>query len=277
MAAKPQDLLQDILKLAREAGAGILEYYGHSVDALKISKKHDNTFLTEADLCAHNIIYSGLQLLTPDVPVISEEGYIEHFSFRKSWSRCWLSDPLDGTRGFIDQRDEFTVNIALIEDGKPVLGVMYLPVKKTSYYAVSGEGAFKQVDEQEPQPINTRQMNWESYQVLLGFYLRLPILLELFENKDECEIIRVNSSYKFGLIAEGAGDLYPRFGETSEWDTAAGQCILEEAGGCVLDLEGEPLQYNRKESLINPPFVAMGDVTQKDHVIKLIKSQRRTT
>ncbi|WP_423063967.1 3'(2'),5'-bisphosphate nucleotidase CysQ [Candidiatus Paracoxiella cheracis] len=267
--------LKPVILLAKEAGAGILNYYGQSSDQLNVSRKQDNTVLTEADLSAHEIIQTGLKQLTPDIPLVSEEDVIAPYSTRSQWSRYWLVDPLDGTRGFIENRDEFTVNIALIQHRRPVVGIVYAPVMKLLYFAVQGEGAYKQIADQDPEAIRVSRMNWQSFRVLLGHYLHSSRLLNLFKDIHECHIIRLNSSLKFCWIAEGRGDIYPRFGETSEWDTAASQCILEEAGGVIVDFDGEALQYNTKDSLVNPPFVAMGDPTQAAKVITLIKEKRR--
>ena len=135
---------------------------------------------------------------------------------------------------------------------------------------MQGEGAFKQTLDGEPQPIGTNTMDWGNFYVLFGHYLRFARLPGLFRDTPGCHVIRVNSSLKFCRIAEGRGDIYPRLGDTSEWDTAAAQCILAEAGGAVLDLQGEALQYNAKESLLNPPFVALGDPAQSKKIIELI-------
>jgi len=267
--------LKPVISLAKEAGAGILNYYGLSSDRLHVSRKQDSTFLTEADLCAHEIIHIGLKQLTPSVPLLSEEDAIPAYAERSQWPSYWLVDPLDGTRGFIENRDEFTVNIALIQDRRPVLGVVYAPVMKLLYFAVEGEGAFKQEANGRLTPIRVSTMNWESFRVLLGHYLHSSQLPSLFKDIPGSHITRLNSSLKFCWIAEGKADIYPRLGETSEWDTAASQCVLKEAGGAIVDFEGKALQYNAKDSLINPAFVAMGDPTQAEKIIKLMQDKRR--
>ncbi|HIN69122.1 MAG TPA: 3'(2'),5'-bisphosphate nucleotidase [Methylococcales bacterium] len=267
--------LKPAVLIAKEAGAGIMNYYGVPTDRLSVTRKDDNTLLTEADVQAHEIIHNGLQQLTPDIPILSEEGLIPGYPQRSQWSHYWLLDPLDGTRGFVDRRDEFTVNIALIEHRRPVMGVIYAPVLKQCYFALQGEGAFRQELDDEPQSIHTNTMNWEAFYVLLGHYLQTARLPGLFHDVAGCHVVRVNSSLKFCRIAEGKGDIYPRLGDTSEWDTAAAQCILTEAGGAIVDLQGEALQYNAKESLLNPPFVAFGDPTQSKKIIELIHQKRR--
>lgn len=273
----PEELAQSlplITALAKEAGTAILKYQGLSSAELNVTKKQDNTLLTEADLQAHEILCTGLQEIAPEVPVLSEEGAIAPYTERNQWSRYWLLDPLDGTRGFVERSDEFTVNIALIEERHPILGVVYVPKQECCYFALKDLGAFKQVDEKLAEPIHVRQMNWKSFRVLLGHYLHSSRLPKLFKNMKGCEIVRINSSLKFCSIAEGKGDFYPRLGETSEWDTAAAQCILEEAGGIVVDLNGQSLQYNAKNSLTNPPFAAIGDPKQKNKIIKLVKEKK---
>lgn len=267
--------LKPIILLAKEAGAGILNYYGMSSQRLGVSRKEDNTLLTEADLCAHDIIHKGLQQLTPDIPLLSEEDTIPAYETRQQWSHYWLVDPLDGTRGFIEKRDEFTVNIALIAHHQPVLGVVYVPVMKLLYFAVQDGGAFKQEADHNPVAIHAAPMNCQSVCVLLGHYLHSPQLPDLLKEIPECHIVRLNSSLKFCWIAEGKGDIYPRFGQTSEWDTAAAQCVLTEAGGVLVDLSGAALHYNAKDSLINPAFVAVGDPTHMTKIIKLIQEKRR--
>lgn len=267
--------LKPIILLAKEAGAGILNYYGLSFERLNVSRKEDNTLLTEADLRAHEIIRAGLQQLTPDIPLLSEEDVIPAYETRRQWSRYWLVDPLDGTQGFIERRDEFTVNVALIEHCWPVLGVVYAPVMKLIYFAVRNAGAFKQEADRDPKPIRARRVNWQSFRVLLGYYLHSSRLPSLFKDIPECCVIRLNSSLKFCWIAEGKGDFYPRFGQTSEWDTAASQCILEEAGGAIVDLDGEALHYNAKDSLVNPQFIAVGDPTQTRKIIELTREKGR--
>ena len=268
--------LREVILLAKKAGQDILKYYALPNEAMHVAHKKDNTPVTAADLCAHEIIYRGLQTLTPQIPILSEEGNIPRWEVRRRWERYWLLDPLDGTRGFVERRDEFTVNIALIERHRPMLGIVYAPVPKECYFAKQKCGVFKQVNDESPKRIHTKPMNWESFSVLLGQYLRSPRLPELFKSIAGCQVIRLNSSLKFCRIAEGEGDLYPRFGDTSEWDTAAAQCILEVAGGGVVDLNGKALQYNAQASLVNPAFVVMGDLTQKTKLIELVEERRGT-
>ena len=268
--------LKEAILLAKQAGQDIMKYHTLPNEAVHVAHKKDNTPVTAADLCAHVIIYRGLQTLIPQIPILSEEGNIPRWEIRRRWERYWLLDPLDGTRGFVERHDDaFTVNIALIEHHRPILGVVYAPVPKECYFAKQKYGVFKQVNDESPKRIHTKSMNWESFSVLLGQYLRSSRLPKLFKSIAGCQVICLNSSLKFCRVAEGDGDLYPRFGDTSEWDTAAAQCILEVAGGGVLDLNGKALQYNARASLVNPAFVAMGDLTQKIRIMKLVEERRR--
>src|SRR3990167_11374670 len=214
--------LEAVIALAKAAGTAILKYYGLPSEdkTLRITQKQDHTLLTQADLNAHNVLYQGLKKMTPDIPILSEEGEIMPYTQRTQWLRYWLLDPLDGTRGFIAHSEEFTVNIALIENRRPILGVVYAPKLESCYFAAHRLGAFKQMQSHAAEPIHTRKMDWDSFRVLMGHYLSSSRLPELLETVEGCEVVRLNSSLKFCAIAEGKGDFYPRFGETSEWDTA---------------------------------------------------------
>jgi 3'(2'), 5'-bisphosphate nucleotidase len=262
--------LTPLIALAKKAGDSASHYYQLAASQLQIAEKADHTFVTIADLEAHHIIQQGLQQLTPDISILSEEGVISPWLLRQHWSQYWLTDPIDGTRGFIEKCDEFTVNIALIDQHQPVLGVVYAPALKTCYFAVKEQGAYKQIDGCSPEKIHTKTIQLNALRVLLGRYLHSSRLPDFFSRTPGCEVIRLNSSLKFCWMAAGLGDVYPRLGQTSEWDTAAAQCVLAEAGGLVVDFNGEALQYNAKESLINPAFVAIGDPTQKSAVLALV-------
>ncbi len=210
-------------------------------------------------MAAHRIIVDGLRALTPDIPVLSEESVDIDWSIRKSWPRHWLVDPLDGTREFVKRNGEFTVNIALIEDHAPVLGMVLAPVSGELYFASSDTGAFvERTPGAMPRPIETRAA--AKPPVIAGSRShgnerQAAMLTRLGEH----QLISLGSSLKFCLIARGGADVYLRLGLTSEWDTAAAQCVLEQAGGAVLDLQGAPLRYNAQESLLNPEFIAIGD------------------
>ena len=248
-------LREACIELAREAGAAIMAVYAQD---FQVESKADASPLTAADLASHRIICAGLSALKPDVPVLSEESVAIDWATRRKWSRYWLVDPLDGTREFVKKNGEFTVNIALIDNGASVLGVVYAPALDCLVHAESGVGAFLRdgttdvaLMTQQPAPTPLRVAASRSH-----LDARTAAALE---KMGATERIGMGSSLKFCRIAEGRMDVYPRFGPTSEWDTAAGQCVVEAAGGAVLTLDGAPLRYNTKESLLNPDFIALGD------------------
>ena len=250
------NLLPQINRLAQRAGAEILDVYGQSFD---VASKQDNSPLTQADLRAHAVISQGLKTLTPDIPVLSEEASDIAFDVRKQWQRYWLVDPLDGTKEFISRNGEFTVNIALIEDHLPVLGVVHVPVKGTTYFGAKGVGAFRQTNDAPAERIEVRSPAAKPLRVV-GSRSHAGAETEAYLHKlEEHTLLSIGSSLKFCLVAEGSADLYPRFGPTSEWDTAAAHALVEAAGGAVVDVQGQPLRYNTKESLLNPYFLVFGD------------------
>lgn len=261
--------LQQAITIAIEAGE-ILSRYFRSAVAAKITLKTDKSPVTQADIEANHFITEQLKKCDSSIPILTEENSIPDYSIRQQWKTYWLIDPLDGTRGFINHSPEFCVNIALIENHQPILGVIYSPVDKHCYYAAKNQGAYL-LKNNEHQKIIVAKTAAKPLRFLCGhFDHRHPLkktLQPIFKN---AQITRMNSALKFGVIACGAADLYVRFGQTSEWDTAAGQCIVEEAGGIVVDFHGQPLQYNAKSSLINPAFIALGDVSQCDHYLKLV-------
>lgn len=254
---QPDDkLLEDVMQLAVEAGHEILRIYETDY---AIEHKEDKTPLTEADMAAHHIIDAGLQRLTPHIPILSEESAKIPYEERQQWSCYWLVDPLDGTREFIKRNGEFTVNIALIENGESTLGVVYAPVLKVSYYARRGAGAFRKENGESATPIQTRRPCASPVLVAGSRSHRGDSLNAYLERLADYEIISVGSSLKSCMVAEGSADIYPRLGPTSEWDTAAAQCVVEEAGGRLTDTKMQTLRYNTKDSLLNPYFFVFGD------------------
>jgi 3'(2'), 5'-bisphosphate nucleotidase len=246
------------LALAVEAGAAILEIYSSD---FSISHKADHSPLTEADLCANRLLLAGLRSLTPDIPVLSEESSDLALAERQRWTRHWLVDPLDGTREFVSRNGEFTVNIALIEDSRPILGVVHVPVQRRSYAGARGSDATLVTPEgmravrvakpahQPPRVVGSRSHRGDSldaYLAILGPHT----------------FVGVGSALKFCVVAEGSADFYPRFGPTSQWDTAAGQAVVEAAGGVVLDTEGQSLRYPTRADYLNPHFVVIGDTSR---------------
>jgi 3'(2'), 5'-bisphosphate nucleotidase len=209
---------------------------------------------------AHKTICAGLHELDDTIPVLSEESAAAPYAERRAWRRYWLVDPLDGTREFIKRNGEFTVNIALIEDHRPVLGVVAVPAAGRVYFACQGLGAFRKDAANAPQVIHTRRTRAQQLS-LAGSRSHGTAEQENFISAlgGNAEIIAIGSALKFCLVAEGKVDIYPRFGPTSEWDTAAAQCVVEEAGGRVVTMDLKPLLYNGKESLLNPHFLVLGD------------------
>jgi 3'(2'), 5'-bisphosphate nucleotidase len=249
-------LLDPVAGLAQHAGDRILEIYNSD---FAVSEKDDKSPLTEADMASHHTIIAGLRELAPEIPVLSEESADLPFSERSGWRRYWLVDPLDGTREFIKRNGEFTVNIALVEDGVPILGVVHVPVSGISYLGCEGLGAFKQDPDGARRAIRVRRLGDGPVMVVGSRSHRGDSLNRFLENLGDYELVGMGSSLKLCLVAEGRADIYPRLGPTSEWDTAAAQCVVEQAGGLVTDTGMQPLRYNTKESLLNPFFLVIGD------------------
>ena len=265
-------LAKKVCEIAVCAGQATLPFY---IDEIQHQTKGDGTPVTEADIVANEIILKGLRPLSEQLPIISEEEPLPYYAERRHWPTHWLIDPLDGTRGFINLKGEFTVNIALIDKNQPIIGVIYAPLEDILYWAVEGERAYKLRGNQQIEIISTRKLqDVSNLQIVTGHYQSFINARQLIEKITSNAVLQVNSSLKFGVLAEGTADVYPRFGSTSEWDTAAGQCILEQAGGIVVDLEGRPLRYNVKDSIINSAFVAIGDATHKNEILNIIKSRR---
>ena len=252
--------LQPVCNIAIESGLIIKTYYKSNND---ISFKTDHSPLTEADLASNKFIINSLSELNADIPILSEESLVD-WGVRKNWSRSWLVDPLDGTKEFINQRAEFTVNIALIENNEPILGVIYAPALSVLYYASKNNGSYKLACDQTINSLSDStkiQTSHKKNSDHLYVFKSRSHSNDEFEswvenNVDDYELIQKGSSIKFCEIAEGKVDLYPRFGSTSEWDTAAGHVILVEAGGEIKSIDDEKILYNNKESVINPPFIA---------------------
>jgi 3'(2'), 5'-bisphosphate nucleotidase len=250
-------LREGIIALAREAAARILTVYDSD---FAVEHKDDRSPQTAADLAAHHCIVAGLERLAPDIPVLSEESAQDVPALvRRQWSRMWLVDPLDGTREFVKRNGEFTVNIALIdEDGAPVLGVVQAPVTGALWHGQRGRGAFRR-DGDVDTAIRTRAPASAPLRVAASRSHRDERTEAFMARMGEVEPIGIGSSLKFCRLAEGAMDVYPRFGPTSEWDTAAGQCVLEAAGGVVVDPRGRALRYNQRDTILNGDFLALGD------------------
>jgi 3'(2'), 5'-bisphosphate nucleotidase len=256
MTESVADLVPAIVALARRAGDAILTVYGQQFE---VTNKADQSPLTLADMHSHEIIVEGLRALTPQWPVLSEEASDISFDERRTWSRYWLVDPLDGTKEFVSRNGEFTVNIALISDHAPVLGVVFVPVSNTTYTGAAGVGAFCQHGSASPQAIRVTTPAAVPLRIVGSRSHRGDSLDQYLPRLEPYQLIAVGSSLKFCLVAEGTADFYPRFGPTSEWDTAAAHAVVEAAGGAVIRTDGTPLRYNAGAGLLNPHFLVFGD------------------
>ena len=257
MSSFESRLLPGVLQACSEATNAILDIYER--DDFEVEAKHDKSPLTEADMASHHILVAALKQLTPDIPILSEESADIGFEERRHWSRLWVVDPLDGTREFIKRNGEFTINVALVVDHVPVLGVIAVPVSRTAYTGIVGEGAHRWQNYRDPAPIGTRRPPGRPPVVLGSRSHANPRTVAYFEMLGEHEQASRGSALKFCAVAEGEADFYPRLGPTSEWDTAAGEAIVTAAGGRVWMPDGRPLAYNARETTLNGDFLVAGD------------------
>ncbi len=255
-----ETLLESVLRIAEGAGDKILEVYER--DDFETRIKSDNSPLTAADMASHHHIVDALTALTPEIPVLSEESKAVPFAERAAWQRYWLVDPLDGTKEFVARNGEFTVNIALIEGHKAILGVVGVPARNQAYCAAKGLGAWR-IDNGERKAIRVRSVPERDgnhhFTVVASRRSGLDKVEQLVADLPGYELTNIGSALKICLVAEGEADLYPRLAPTSEWDTAAAQAVVEEAGGLLTDTDFKPLQYNTKDSILNPHFLVLGD------------------
>lgn len=262
-------LVPPLLALCEEAGAAICELY-HAPDADQYEAKGDDSPLTSADLAADAIIALGLGQLGPVLPILSEESSHIAVDERLGWQRYWLVDPLDGTKEFLARTGEFTINLALVEAHRPVLGVLFLPLTRQAYIGIPGYRAWRRdMGSGEEVALHTRALAPDRPLAVLASRRhrgrRLLACLDwLGERWPELERHNSGSALKFCQLAEGRGDFYPRFSRCCEWDTAAGQALLEAAGGALLGMDGRPLRYNLTESVFSPNFYGLGD---PDHAL----------
>lgn len=254
-------LIPDLRKICQDAGDAIMQVYQR--DDFDIQAKGDDSPVTAADLAAHHIIEHGLSLLNPTIPQLSEEGTEVSYEARREWELFWCIDPLDGTKEFIRRNDEFTVNIALIKNGKPIFGIIHLPPAGVTYWGGERIGAWKQESDGCIHSIKSRKLG-DTLVVTAsrrhGQEQNDRLLKQLTNRFTQVENLASGSSLKMCLIAEGIADLYPRLFPTSEWDTAAAQAIVEASGGALVNTDTlQPLTYNQRKSLINPFFYVVGD------------------
>jgi len=266
--ALPQHWIEALVSIVEDAGSAILEVYDSNFE---VQTKGDESPLTQADLAAHQVIVRGLQALSPQLPIISEESTPPDFGVRSSWQRYWLVDPLDGTKEFVNRNGEFTVNIALIDRHQPVFGIVGVPVQGKIYigdlgqtdpalraYVIEDGGQRNlsgPVEETRQGPLRVVASRNHGGQRLEDY------LSEVEARFENCQRTPVGSSLKLCVLAEGGADIYPRLGPTSEWDIGAAQAVLTAAGGDVYTPDGQVLQYNTKDSLLNPEFLAVGDAS----------------
>lgn len=254
--------LKALTDISRVAGEEILKIYHDESKFDRVDFKADDSPLTLADKAAHLAIEAKLQEMSPEIPILSEEGRDIPYEERKEWSRFWLVDPLDGTKEFIKRNGEFTVNIALIEGNEVIMGCVHVPVSNVTYFAAKGEGAYMKVGAEKAVKIeaNAFELTDKGLRLVCSRSHMTPEVEAYVAQFDEPQTVSMGSSLKLVLIAEGKADIYPRLGPTMEWDTAAAQIIVEEAGGQVLQADsGEVMQYN-KENLLNPYFLVLGQV-----------------
>ena len=255
-----EKLILTVSNIAIRAGNIIMEHYKSDSEVMT---KQDKSPLTNADLQSNKFITEELKVLNEEIPILSEESLIE-WNERKKWNTYWLVDPLDGTKEFINKNGEFTVNIALIKNNEPILGVIYAPALSILYFAQKNIGSHKircsnnlsALDKSIRLNVNIKKKSEQITVIGSRSHSNEKFQIWIKENFPHYDIIQKGSSLKLCEIAEGVADIYPRFGPTSEWDIAAGQIILEEAGGNIISFNNEKLTYNSKESLLNPEFIA---------------------
>ena len=273
----PHPLLAPVIDLCRRAGEVILPFWRSGVE---VTAKSDDSPVTAADIAAHELLIAGLKALDPSIQILSEEDANIPLSERSQWQRWWLVDPLDGTKEFISGSEEFTVNVALIENGRVVFGVVSMPTNNRCYFGGASLGAWRSDDTAHIEPISVRDKPaaGESFTVVASRRHSSPeqekLLAGLSAVVGDLQLTTIGSSLKFCLVAEGAADCYPRLAPTSQWDTAAAQGVLEGAGGVVLNLAGETFDYPARESLLNGFFLALpGEAAWRDALIELATAE----
>lgn len=259
MSLPPANMIATMMEIAQKAGAAIMEIYQRDFEVMT---KNDSSPLTEADLASHKCIIEQLRTVFPGIPILSEESKGISYKERSRWERYFLVDPLDGTKEFVKRNGEFTVNIALIEKGRPVAGAVFAPVPGMAWFAAEGKGAWKQTGEEAPvQIVAHRLEDTEALRVVGSRSHPSPAMQSLLDELPDHQLLPMGSSIKLCAVADGSADFYPRLGPTCEWDTAAAQCVVEQSGGCVINLQGNSLAYN-KQDILNPYFLVIGNVDE---------------
>lgn len=252
-----QEFIEPLKDIMARSSVAVMKIYQQD---FSVYEKDDKSPLTQADLDANKIITAGLQELS-DYPILSEEGKDIPWSERQAWERYWLVDPIDGTKEFIKKNDEFTINIALIENGVPVLGVVAAPALDILYVGAKGLGAYKEDASGSRQELTAKPVPEQGWQVVGSRSHNSEEALALANALPGAEFVSMGSSLKLCAVAAGDADIYPRFGPTSEWDTAAAHAVVEASGGHVLTTDLQPLRYNSKESVLNPYFIVCSEVS----------------
>jgi len=254
-------------EIAKDAGLAIVQIYNSDFD---YALKKDSSPITKADNISHKIITERLKILTPKIPIISEENCDIPYSIRSRWKKYWLVDPLDGTKEFINKNGEFTVNIALIENNTPIFGVIHIPVTNETYWGSKVSGSFYSNANNDVTQIRVSKKNNSPIRLVASRSHPSEMLNDLLEKIIEFEILNVGSSIKFCHIASGQAECYPRFGPTSEWDTAAGEAIVSFAGGNVVTVTGKSMNYNAKEDYLNPNFIVSNGKIISERILSMV-------
>ena len=263
--------INKIIEISMDAGRVIMGIYKTD---FHIENKEDRSPLTKADIASHEVIFRSLRKLTPNIPVLSEESSRIPLSERIRWKEYWLVDPLDGTKEFIKRNGEFTTNIALIRNNRPIFGAIHAPAKGETYWGTQEDGSYYMNgnSSSDVQIIRVSENTNNKLKIVSSRSHPSPILNSLINKIDDYELVTIGSSLKFCLVAKGDADFYPRLGPTSEWDIAAGEAIVKYAGGCIYTLEGELINYNLKNTYINPSFfVCKNEHLWKEMVPKIAK------
>jgi|TARA_B110000438_G_scaffold41940_1_gene41716 3'(2'), 5'-bisphosphate nucleotidase len=256
-------LIDELIAIAKEAGEAILEVYNSDFD---YQMKEDSSPLTKADTISHNIISKKLKELTPEIPILSEEDSDIPFEIRSKWIKYWLIDPLDGTKEFIKKNGEFTVNIALIENCRPILGVIFMPISSETFWGSKDNGSFYKKNNKIVQMNVTKDKNNDLLKIATSRSHPSNDLDSFLKRFSRYEIIKAGSSIKFCLVALGKADIYPRLSPTCEWDIAAGHAIAENAGATLINIDGSEVLYNRKESYLNNSFFVFNDLLKNHNI-----------
>ena len=262
-------LIEKLIEISQEAGRAILKVYNTNFN---YQIKEDLSPLTKADTLSHKVICERLKILTPDIPILSEENSDIPFNIRSLWKKYWLVDPLDGTKEFIKRNGEFTVNIALIENNSPVIGIIHIPVTNETFWGSSLNGSFYKKEDNQKEILCVKKEDRKPVRIVASRSHPSKTLDPfLKEVTGDYKIITKGSSLKFCLIASGQADIYPRFGPTSEWDTAAGHAIVKFAGGKLITIERKSMKYNLTESYLNPNFIVASSENLALRMLSLLK------